>query len=85
MKTIAFLFSFLSSACMLFAQDTYLHCGKIVDVDTGKILSEKTIVVSQNKIKLIADGYSRGTKNDIVVDLKDKVILPGFIDMHDVL
>lgn len=67
---------------LLMAQETYLHCGQIVDVDSGKVLSEKTIVVSGNSIKSIQNGYQTGSAEDMVVDLKDKTVLPGFIDMH---
>ncbi|RNC91925.1 MAG: amidohydrolase family protein [Allomuricauda sp.] len=64
------------------AQDTYLQSGTILDVASGKLLSEKTIIVSGNTIKSIENGYVSGKEGDIVVDLKDKTILPGFIDMH---
>jgi len=65
------------------AQDTYLHCGKIVDTKSGKVLSEKTIIVSNKTIKKVADGYitPRGSR-DLVIDLKDRTVMPGFIDMH---
>ncbi len=77
----------LLSITMLFgmtltAQDTYLHCGALVDTKSGKTLSQKTIVVSGNKIKSIHDGYISGSDNDKVIDLKNKTVLPGFIDMH---
>ncbi len=64
------------------AQDTYLQCGRIFDTQTGKMISEKTLVVSGNKIKSVENGYVNGTDGDQVIDLKDKVVLPGFIDMH---
>lgn len=64
------------------AQETYLQCGKMLDVKSGKLLSEKTIVVSGNKIKSILDGYVSGATEDTTVDLKSKTVLPGFIDMH---
>lgn len=64
------------------AQDTYLHCGKIVDVASGKIVAEKTIIISGNKISSIKSGFVVGTDADIVIDLKEKTVLPGFIDMH---
>ncbi|WP_422350142.1 amidohydrolase family protein [Flagellimonas sp.] len=67
---------------ILMAQETYLHCGNIVDVQSGKTLSEKTIVVSGKSIKSIQNGYKTGGEEDIVIDLKDKTVLPGFIDMH---
>ncbi len=64
------------------AQDSYLQCGHILDTQNGKIIAEKTLVVSGNKIKSIENGYVSGTKEDRVIDLKDKVVLPGLIDMH---
>lgn len=67
---------------IVFAQDTYLHCGRIVDVENGKILKEKTIVVSGTSIKSIEDGYVNGGSTNVVVDLKNKTVMPGFIDMH---
>jgi imidazolonepropionase-like amidohydrolase len=66
----------------LSAQDTYLQCGQIVDTEAGKILSEKTLVISGNKIKSIQNGFTSGSEKESVIDLKDKTVLPGFIDMH---
>lgn len=78
----SFLFLFFLVVGLANAQDTYLHCGKILDMESGKILDEKTIVVSEGKIKSIQNGYVTGSNSDILVDLKSKTILPGFIDMH---
>lgn len=69
-------------AAIVSAQETYLQCGRIIDVDNGTILTEKTIVVSGSHIKSILDGYKKGGSKDVVVDLKDKTVMPGFIDMH---
>ena len=66
----------------LFSQDTYIQCGKLIDTKTGKILTEKTIVVSGSKISKIETGYTEGEGNDVVIDLKDKTVMPGLIDMH---
>ncbi|MBR9853493.1 MAG: amidohydrolase family protein [Algicola sp.] len=75
-------FSIILFTAILSAQDTYLQCGRIIDVESGKILTEKTIVVSGTSIKSIEDGYKKGGSKDVVVDLKDKTVMPGFIDMH---
>ncbi len=69
-------------ALVLTGQDIYLQCGNIIDVASGKMLSEKTIVVSGNKIKSIKNGFVSGSKNDEVIDLKNKTVLPGLIDLH---
>ncbi|WP_421810801.1 amidohydrolase family protein [Flagellimonas sp.] len=81
MKKLIFLSLLLFGAVAL-AQETYLQCGRMLDVKSGKMLSEKTIVVSGNSIKSIENGYKTGGSQDVVVDLKDKTVLPGFIDMH---
>ncbi|MFD2564197.1 metal-dependent hydrolase family protein [Aquimarina rubra] len=66
----------------LTAQDTYLHCGKLIDTKSGKMLTERTIVVSGNKISKVEIGYTEGESGDIIIDLKDKTVMPGLIDMH---
>ncbi|HEA23291.1 hypothetical protein LCGC14_1012270 [marine sediment metagenome] len=76
------LFLSLFSVLILSAQNTYLQCGHIVDIASGKTLSEKTIIVSGNRIERIADGYIKGAKTDSIIDLKNMTVLPGFIDMH---
>ncbi|HBT10447.1 MAG TPA: amidohydrolase, partial [Leeuwenhoekiella sp.] len=42
--------------------------------------SEKTIIVSGDEIEDVVDGYQSGDGE--IIDLKDKVILPGFADLH---
>lgn len=77
------LFFLASLVCFIgFSQDTYLHCGKMIDVKNGKVLSNKTIVVSGNKIIAINDGFTNPSAEGQVIDLKDKTVMPGLIDMH---
>ena len=64
------------------AQDSYLHCGTIYDTETGSLVTEKTIIVHEQRIKSVENGYVSGTDADTVIDLKDKFVLPGLIDMH---
>jgi len=65
------------------AQKTYLHCGKLIDTNTGKINSEMTIVVEGEKIVAVNKGYSsKENETDVIIDLKDKTVMPGLIDMH---
>ena len=67
----------------LSAQNTYLHCGKLIDTNSGEVLTNKTIVVSGNKIIRVEDGFIQPNKSsDKVIDLKSKTVMPGLIDMH---
>ena len=73
----------LLSVLTVSAQDIYIHAGKIYDTDSGKLSSEKTIIISDNKIKSIENGYIEASEDDIkIYDLKSKVVLPGLIDFH---
>ena len=64
-----------------FSQNTYVLCGKLIDTESGKINEKKTVVVKGNKIIDVMDGYimPRGAN---LIDLRDKVVMPGLIDMH---
>lgn len=64
------------------AQETLLQCGKIIDTKNGKVLNNKTIVISGKKILRVENGFSLPKEDDVVIDLKNNTVLPGFIDMH---
>ena len=68
---------------IFYAQDSYLHCGKIIDTKNGKVLNDKTIIVSSNKIVSIKNGFVKPKNSkDIIIDLKTKTVMPGLIDLH---
>ena len=74
-------FSALLLVCLnALAQTTYIQAGNVLDVKSGKMLSEKTIVVTADTIVQILEGYRSGEGR--VVNLQNQTILPGLIDMH---
>jgi len=82
MKKLIYFFALLLTTSII-GQNTYLHCGKLIDTKMGKVLESKTIIVSGDKILSIENGYREPiSKDDIVIDLKDKTVMPGWIDMH---
>ncbi|CAL2104444.1 Amidohydrolase [Tenacibaculum sp. 190130A14a] len=83
MKRILLSFVLLFSFLQTFSQDTYIHCGKLLDTEKGIVKEKQTIAVKGNKIMMVYDGYitPRG-KGIVTIDLKDKVVMPGLIDMH---
>ena len=82
MKTLLSILAFVFTT-VLTAQNTYLHCGKLIDTESGKVLTEQTIIVSGNKIVSVNNGYQNPeSTEDTVVDLKSKTVMPGLIDMH---
>ena len=82
MKTFVHIFILLL-VLSVNGQTTYLHCGKLVDTKNGNVVTNKTIVVSGDKITSVEDGFIQPTSSsDTVIDLKDKTVMPGLIDMH---
>ena len=83
MKKIILAFIVVCLVQSIKAQTTYILCGKLVDTKSGEIASKKTIIVEDNKILDVMDGYVL-PKSDtaITIDLKDKVVMPGLIDFH---
>jgi imidazolonepropionase-like amidohydrolase len=83
MKKSLFLFLTILFLQNSIAQSTYILCGKLIDTKSGKIYTKKTIVVKESKIFKVMDGYvSPRSATAITIDLKDKVVMPGLIDMH---
>ena len=78
-----FLFCCLLLSGIIIGQNTYLHCGKLIDTKEGKVLTNKTIIISGKKIMAIENGFSTPkSASDVVIDLKSQTVMPGLIDMH---
>jgi imidazolonepropionase-like amidohydrolase len=71
----------LASVCT-YAQQTILHCGKLVDVKNKKVLEAVSVVVERNTIVEVKNGYVQPGASDKVIDLKALTVLPGLMDMH---
>jgi imidazolonepropionase-like amidohydrolase len=66
-----------------FSQDYYIHCRKILNTQSGKETDNQTIMVSKNKTIKIQDGFTpKSTIEEFEIDLKNKYVLPGLIDLH---
>ncbi|MBH8567688.1 amidohydrolase family protein [Hymenobacter sp. BT584] len=73
----------LLTAPTAFAQKTYLHCGHLLDVRSGKLLAQQTIVVERDRITAVQAGYTAATgPQDKVINLESRTVLPGLIDCH---
>ena len=66
----------------LLSQRTILHCGKLIDVTKGQILTDYSIIVEGNTITDVLAGFTKPSGADKVIDLKNKTVLPGLIDCH---
>ena len=79
LKMLAVLLAFSAHS---FAQKTIVYCGKLIDVVNSRTLSEMTIVVQGSKVEDVIKGYAVAAAGDQVIDLKNRTVMPGLIDMH---
>lgn len=60
---------------------TVVEAGKLIDVESGRVLENQTIVIEGETIRAV--GTDLEIPSDAtVVDLSDAVVLPGLIDSH---
>ena len=59
-----------------------LRCGSMLDVRSGQLQRDVTIVVRGNRIESVGAGAPAATQNAPVVDLGQMTCLPGLIDTH---
>lgn len=69
-------------ASMIFAQRTIIHCGQLIDVKASAVQKEMSIIVEGNKITDVQKGYTTAGASDKIIDLKNRTVMPGLIDMH---
>jgi imidazolonepropionase-like amidohydrolase len=61
---------------------TLVHAGRLLDVDSGRLLDQRTIVVEGDRITAVEAGFRPPAEGDTVIDLSTLTVLPGLIDLH---
>lgn len=64
------------------AERTTLHCGKLFDSRSGRIVAAQTVAVEDGRIRAVTAGYAPAAPGERVHDLKDATCLPGWTDLH---
>lgn len=72
----------IAQSFTLKAQKTILHCGRLYTMENMDAQTNMSIVIEEDKIVAVESGYKAAEAGDQVIDLKDKTVLPGLMDMH---
>ena len=65
-----------------FAEDSALHCGKLFDSRSGKLLGAHTVVVRNGKVAEVLAGRAEAVANATAIDLSDRTCMAGWTDLH---
>ncbi len=63
------------------AQVTAIRAGKLIDPDSGTVLTSQTILIRDGKIEAVGNNVSIPS-NAKIIDLSKMTVLPGLIDCH---
>lgn len=61
---------------------TYIHAGRLLDRPGRPPRGPSTIVVRDGVIAEVRDGFVDAPAGATVIELRDRFVLPGLIDMH---
>src|SRR5271155_1412279 len=65
------------------SRSAVIHAGHVLDVKTGKVLSDQTLVIQDGKIVSVgASAEIKAPAGAVVIDLSNATVLPGLIDAH---
>ncbi len=75
------IFALLVLTCTSLAQITAVRAGRLIDPDSGTVLTDQVILIHGNKIQAVGKGLAIPTGANMI-DLSTKTVLPGLIDCH---
>ena len=61
---------------------SYIHAGKLLDRPGQPPRDSATIIVRDGKVVDVRDGFAAPEAGATLIDLRDRFVLPGLIDMH---
>ena len=64
------------------ADTTVIHAGALVIDAESQPRGPSTITVTDGKIVSVADGFTAAPAQAVTIDLKDKTVVPGMVDLH---
>ncbi len=84
MKQLSFtLILFATLSCrQSFTGDILIENVNIIDVKSGSIVKGQDVVINGNKITKITEHYGNNIHSGIVVNGRNKYLIPGLWDMH---
>ncbi|WP_207496421.1 metal-dependent hydrolase family protein [Aridibaculum aurantiacum] len=82
MKRVILLVLLVASTLISVAQQTILHCGKLIDVNNSRVLSNMSVIVEGKKIVDVREGFVQPAAGGRIIDLKNRTVMPGLMDMH---
>ena len=82
MRLMPVLLIALASPAAIAAEPVALHCERLFDARSGRMLGEHTIVVRDGKIESVLPGRAKLADGTQSIVLDGRTCLPGWTDLH---
>ncbi|WP_087504051.1 metal-dependent hydrolase family protein [Neiella marina] len=80
MHRLAMVLALLTNVAL--ADNYLIHAGTLIDGTGDRPQQEVSIRIEGNRISAVERGYLSPTDDEQLLDLKNKTVLPGLMDMH---
>lgn len=64
------------------AADTLIHAGRLIDGESDRATTERTVRIAGEVITAIENGYTAPVDGDVVIDMTNSTVMPGLMDTH---
>ena len=61
---------------------TVVHAGWLFDANSARLLERRSVIIEDGKVTSTASGFTQPGPNDMLIDLSEATVMPGWIDMH---
>jgi imidazolonepropionase-like amidohydrolase len=72
----------MGAASFVAAAETYIQAGRLIDGIQDEARMNVTVVIADDRILAVHEGFVSGGLDDTVIDLRDHTVMPGLMDMH---
>ena len=73
---------FVFAAETIAQETTIVHAGTLLAVPGEAPKTAQSVIIRDGKVVEIRDGYLEADDESTIIDLRDKFVLPGLMDMH---
>ena len=62
--------------------ETIIHAGRLIDSRNATMRRDMSLVIDEGRVVAVRNGYLEAQSDDVLIDLSQYTVMPGWMDMH---